>query len=393
MIGMSQIRKRLIYGILIGAGIGIIGIVITVIIAARTVNSYKNGTNKEYIANYTTEVVMLNRDVVQGETIKEDMLTKARVHKSAAPTDQAGYGAVGKIAKYNIPANIPLINSMFGDNIVSVDERIQEVSSVMLPTGLSEGEYIDIKIKMASGLEYVVIPQIKVQKMSGTTIWLYLDEEELYLLNSAIVDTYLSDGVTLYGVRYVDPTTQIKLDEDAAEKAKIQLAEKIEKDVADGTAAITVPSEVSIQTETNGENAVTTSDENTTPVTDNTTTTNETTTTDNTPSQEYVNFSDNLSGLLLKYAIEYRYYVESYNKMTRTYEPSAIVMEHMKANKYITDEAKASLNADIRRQIEEKIEQFKSTSGEQYETAVSGLANQITTQQTLRNSTLTNAAQ
>ncbi len=393
MIGMSQIRKRLIYGILIGAGIGIIGIVITVIIAARTVNSYKNGTNKEYIANYTTEVVMLNRNVVQGETIKEDMLTKARVHKSAAPTDQAGYGAVGKIAKYNIPANIPLINSMFGDNIVSVDERIQEVSSVMLPTGLSEGEYIDIKIKMASGLEYVVIPQIKVQKMSGTTIWLYLDEEELYLLNSAIVDTYLSDGVTLYGVRYVDPTTQIKLDEDAAEKAKIQLAEKIEKDVADGTAAITVPSEVSTQTETNGENAVTTSDENTTPVTDNTTTTNETTTTDNTPSQEYVNFSDNLSGLLLKYAIEYRYYVESYNKMTRTYEPSAIVMEHMKANKYITDEAKASLNADIRRQIEEKIEQFKSTSGEQYETAVSGLANQITTQQTLRNSTLTNAAQ
>ena len=393
MIGMSQIRKRLIYGILIGAGIGIIGIVITVIIAARTVNSYKNGTNKEYIANYTTEVVMLNRNVVQGETIKEDMLTKARVHKSAAPTDQAGYGAVGKIAKYNIPANIPLINSMFGDNIVSVDERIQEVSSVMLPTGLSEGEYIDIKIKMASGLEYVVIPQIKVQKMSGTTIWLYLDEEELYLLNSAIVDTYLSDGVTLYGVRYVDPTTQIKLDEDAAEKAKIQLAEKIEKDVADGTAAITVPSEVSTQTETNGENAVTTSDENTTPVTDNTTTTNETTTTDNTPSQEYVNFSENLSGLLLKYAIEYRYYVESYNKMTRTYEPSAIVMEHMKANKYITDEAKASLNADIRRQIEEKIEQFKSTSGEQYETAVSGLANQITTQQTLRNSTLTNAAQ
>ena len=393
MIGMSQIRKRLIYGILIGAGIGIIGIGIIVAIAVNTVNSYKNGTNKEYIAKYTTEVVMLNRDVVQGETIKEDMLTKARVHKSAAPTDQAGYGAVGKIAKYNIPANIPLINSMFGDNIVSVDERIQEVSSVMLPTGLSEGEYIDIKIKMASGLEYVVIPQIKVQKMSGTTVWLYLDEEELYLLNSAIVDTYLSDGVTLYGVRYVDPTTQIKLDENAAEKAKIKLAEKIEKDVADGKATITVPSEVNAQTETNEENTVTTSEENVTPVTDNTTTTNGTATTDNTPSQEYVNFSDNLSGLLLKYAIEYRYYVESFNKMTRTYEPSAIVMEHMKANKYITDEAKASLNADIRRQIEEKIEQFKSTSGEQYETAVSGLANQITTQQTLRNSTLTNAAQ
>lgn len=380
MIGMSQIRKRLIYGILIGVGIGVIGIVITIVLAVRTVNSYKEGTNKEYIANYTTEVVMLNKDVIQGETVTDDMLTTARVHISSVPADLAGYSAVGKIAKYNIPANTPIINSMFGENIVSVDERIQEVSSVMLPTGLTEGEYIDIKIKMASGLEYVVIPQIKVEKIYGTTIWLYLDEEELYLLNSAIVDTYLNDGVTLYGVRYVDPTTQIKIDEEAAEKAKLKLSEKIEKDVANGTVALTLPTEVTTQSVE--DEAVVTSDEDINAINDATGETTET-------SQEYINFSDNLADLLLKYAIEYRYYVESYNKMERTYEPSSIVMEHMKNNKYITDEAKASLDADVRRQIEEKIEQFKSTSGEQYESAVSGLANQITTQQTLRNSTLT----
>ncbi len=372
MIGMSQIRKRLMYGIFIGAGIGVIGIVVTIIIAARTVNSYKEGTNKEYIAKYTTEVVMLNRDVVQGETITDSMLTTARVHKSTVPTDQAGRSAVGKIAKYNIPANIPLINSMFGENIVSVDERIQEISSVMLPTGLTEGEFIDIKIKMASGLEYVVIPQIKVEKIYGTTVWLYLNEEELYLLNSAIVDTYLSDGVTLYGVRYVDPTTQIKIDSQTTEMAKLKLSKKIEEDVANGTVTLTLPTQ---------------NDEQITNAND-TSTTLEETKTDAEIEQEYINFSDNLAQLLLKYAIEYRYYVESYNKIERTYEPSAIVMEHMKSNKYITDEAKASLNADIRRQIEEKIEQFKVSSGDQYETAVTGLSNQIATQQTLRNSTL-----
>ena len=74
MIGMSQIRKRLIYGILIGAAIGIIGIAITLIWAINVVNSYKEGTNKEYVAKYTTEVVMLNRDVIQGETITDNML-------------------------------------------------------------------------------------------------------------------------------------------------------------------------------------------------------------------------------------------------------------------------------------------------------------------------------
>ncbi len=392
MIGMSQIRKRLMYGILIGAGVGVIGIAITIIWAVSVVNSYKDGTNEDYIANYTTEVVMLNRDVIQGETITDSMLTTARVHKNSVPTDQAGYNAVGKIAKYNIPANIPLINSMFGEEIVSIDERIQEVSSVMLPTGLVEGEYIDIKIKMASGLEYVVLPQIKVERIFGTTVWLYLNEEELYLLNSAIVDTYLSDGVTLYGVRYVDPTTQIKIDDKTAEMARLSLSKQIEQDVANGTVALTVPSEVTDQTTTTTDDT----DNNTDNVQNNTDTNDTTTdntagdeTTETTETPEYINFSNNLTDLILKYAIEYRYYVESYNKIERTYEPSAIVMEHMKANKYITDQAKAKLSEDVRRQIEEKIEQFKNTSGENYETAVSGLTNQITTQQNLRNSTLT----
>jgi len=377
MIGMSQIRKRLIYGILIGAAVGVIGIVISIIWAVNVVKSYEEGTNKDYIANYTTEIVMLNKDVIQGETITENMLTTARVHISSAPADQAGYNAIGKIAKYNIPANIPLVNSMFGENIVTIDERIQEVSSVMLPTGLVEGEYIDIKIKMASGLEYVVLPQVKVERIFGTTIWLYLNEEELYLLNSAIVDTYLSDGVTLYGVRYVDPTTQIKIGDDTADMARLKLSKKIETDVANGAIALTIPDEVTTTTTT--DEAVTTDTDNVENTTDNTTT-------EETP--EYINFSDNLTDLILKYAIEYRYYVESYNKVERTYEPSAIVMEHMKNNKYITDEAKASLDADVRRQIEEKLEQFKTTSGDNYESAGSGLTNQVSTQQALRESTL-----
>ena len=394
MIGMSQIRKRLIYGILIGVAIGIIGIAITLVWALNVVNSYKKGTNKEYVAKYTTEVVMLNRDVIQGETIKDDMLTTARVHINSAPTDQAGYNAVGKIAKYNIPANIPLVNSMFSDQIVSIDERIQEISTVNLPTDLVNGDYIDIKIKMASGLEYVVLPQVKVEDIRGTTVFLHLNEEDLYYLNSAIVDTYLSEGGSvLYGVRYVDPTTQIKIDDKTADMARLTLSKKIEQDVANGTVALTVPSEVEITEEENTtSNEQTTVDQNSVDVTT-TTQGTETTTDDNTVATEkaeYINFSNNLTDLLLKYAIEYRYYVESYNKVERTYQPSSIVMEHMRTNKYITDIAKEKLSADVRRQIEARLDEFKDTTGDTYEAAVSGLTNQITTQQALRNSTLNN---
>jgi len=387
MIGMSQIRKRLIYGILIGVGIGIIGIAITLVWSIKVVNSYKDGTNKEYIAKYTTEVVMLNRDVIQGEKITDDMLMTARVHISSAPSDQAGYASVGRIAKYNIPANIPLINGMFGDQIITIDERIQEISSVMLPTGLSEGEYIDIKIKTASGLEYVVLPQIKVEKIFGSAIWLYLNEEELYLLNSAIVDTYLNEGVKLYGVRYVDPTTQIKIgdifvDEEGnqisiSEQAKKDLIEKIEKDVADGTVALSIPDTVLADQNVEGETDDVDNSDNQNEETEKTEET-----------AEYIDFRENLADLLLKYSIEYRYYVESYNKVARTYEPSDIIREHMMANEYITEKAKESLNADIRRQIEEKLVQFENQTGDKFANTVSGLNTQIAAQQAIRNSTL-----
>ena len=397
MIGMSQIRKRLIYGILIGAGIGVVGIVITAIWAVSVVNSYKDGTNKEYIANHTTEVVMLNDDVIQGETITADMLTTARVHKSSSPANQAGYNAVGKIAKYNIPANIPLVNSMFGDQIVTTDERIQEISSVALPTGLVEGEYIDVKIKMASGLEYVVLPQIRVERIFGNTVWLYLDEEQLYLLNSAIVDTYLNEGVTLYGVKYVDPTTQIKMDDvyedeegnkiSITNQARKFLMETIEEDVANGTEVLEIPEAIisGPALEEKKENTDAGKEE----TTENEEKSEAEKLLDEEKEKEYINFTNNLTDLILKYAIEYRYYVESYNKVERTYQPSAMVREHMIANDYITEVAKKSLDADLRRKIEEKLEQFKNNNAEDgFDKAVSGLESQIAAQQALRESTL-----
>ena len=396
MIGMSQIRKRLIYGILIGLAVGIIGIIIAVVWSISVINSYKDGTNEEYIANYTTVVTLLNRDVIQGETITADMLTTARVHIKSAPLNQIGDGAIGKIAKYNIPANIPIVDSMFGTEIVTKDERIQEVSSVALPTGLVEGDYIDIKIKMASGLEYVVIPQIKVRKIMGNTIQLYLNEEDLYYLNSAIVDTYLTSGAAeLYAVRYVDPTTQINLGDtiekengekiSITDQAKRDLVKKIEEDVANGTVALTIPEEV-----TNNTTTADTNTENEEVVTENIENEDTTVNDENQAglTQEYINFTDNLTELLLKYAIEYRYYIESYAEVKRTYQPSDIIMAHMRENEYITEEAKEKLDTDLRRKIEENIENFMASSGEQYETAVSGLANQIATQQSLRSSTL-----
>lgn len=406
MIGMNQIRKRLIYGILIGAGVGVIGIIITLVWSISVVNSYKEGTNEDYIANYTTEVVMLNRDVIQGETITEDMLTSARVHVSSSPANLIGYGAVGQIAKYNIPANMPLVSEMVGMEIVTVDERIHEVSGITLPSDLLEGEYVDIKIKMASGLEYVVIPQIKIRKITGNTIELYLNEEDLYYLNSAFVDVYLADGAAeLYAVKYVDPASQIRigdlvLDEEGNELsvtdiAKRDLVEKIQKDVENGTVALTIPKEVLSDENQDEDEENEVIDEENEDKKEKDTDSKEKDVDDKEkdsekeePTPEYINFTDNLTELLLKYAIEYRYYIEAYDVVDRTYQPSELIRKYMENNRYIAETAREKLDADARRRIEEDISEFISISGDNYEMAVSGLSNQVAAQQALRSETL-----
>ena len=89
--------------------------------------------------------------------------------------------------------------------------RIQDINALVIPTDLMVNDFVDIRLMYPSGVEYTVLAQKQVTKISGTTIWMDMSEEDTLLLNSAIVDSYLTDGTKLYAVRYTDPTTQIKL--------------------------------------------------------------------------------------------------------------------------------------------------------------------------------------
>ena len=49
MMGMSQIKKKTIQGILIGVAIGVVGIGLTLWWAISTIDSYQKGTNKKLL--------------------------------------------------------------------------------------------------------------------------------------------------------------------------------------------------------------------------------------------------------------------------------------------------------------------------------------------------------
>lgn len=360
MIGMNQIKKRLINGILIGLAIGLVFVILTIIISNNIVKGYKEGTNKNFLENYTSEVVVFTRDIVQGETITEDMLKMSRIHNSTVPSGTfTSTGAlIGKIAKYNIVSNSTAVESMVSDKIVSKDVRIQEINAVVLPTDLMVNDYVDIRIMYPSGVEYIVLAQKQVTKIVGTTIWMDMSEEDTLMLNSAIVDSYLTDGSKLYAVRYSDPTTQIKVDasEEAMASAKLDLKQKIGNKLAnikDINEVYTVETPVDIYAE-----------------------------------PETVTATDKIIDIITDSAIEYRYYIESYSKVEANYQPNAQVMAYMKSHKYIVEQAKAKLDETARQAIERNIKLFENSNVDGYANVVSGINGLISSQQALRNETL-----
>ncbi len=367
MIGMNQIKKRLINGILIGLGVGLVLVIVTIIVSSNIVKGYEEGTNENFLQNYTSNVVTFTRDVVQGETITADMLTTTRIHNNTVPSGaytSAG-AVVGQVAKYNIVRNATAVSSMVSDKVISQDMRIQEINAVVLPTDLMVNDFIDIRLMYPSGVEYIVLAQKQVTKISGTTIWMDMSEEDTLMLNSAIVDSYLTDGTKLYAVKYTDPTTQIKLgaSEEAINQARIYLKDAIAKELAGFDSIDEVYTTEQRQTgnvDIYGE-----------PTTIN-----------------VVTARNEIIDIITRYAIEYRYYVESYNKIEANYQPNAQVMAYMRENEYVVKQAKEKLSETARQNIERSIALFENSNSEGYANVVSGINTSVSAQQALRNQAL-----
>ena len=312
MIGMSQIKKKTIQGIVIGASVGIVVAVGVSVFSFFTIKSYKDGTNKNYIKNYTTPVVVLKRNVVQGEIITADMIETVNVNNRTVPTGVVSSGSVvGLSAKYNIAAKVPITGDMVSDEVVAADVRDVEINTILMPSDLVEGDTVDIRIMYPNGTDYIVLAQKNIDKIYDTTFWMKLSEDEIQLLNSAVVDSFLNSGSKLYALRYTDSDAQVKTSSDIESETKGYLETVIEKDwdelkKMDVTEAATK---------------------------------------------------------LYDYIYKYKNFANASTKTTQNYQPNTYVMSAMKSNQYLLKNASTELsrlNAESRSTIESGIKNYKS---------------------------------
>lgn len=120
------------------------------------------------------------------------------------------------VAKVDMNANTVITGNLISrsDEITTNDLRKEEYNVINLPVDLAPGEYIDIRLRMPSGQDYIVVSKKKVTipvvngEYLSDTIQINLTEEENLILSGAIVENFKTTGSTLRATRYAEAGMQ-----------------------------------------------------------------------------------------------------------------------------------------------------------------------------------------
>ena len=120
------------------------------------------------------------------------------------------------VAKVDMRANTVITTDLLSkaDSMVQDDLRQQEYNMVILPTDLTSGDYIDIRLMLPSGQDYIVVSKKEVSLPSvdgiesSDTIWINLTEDETLHMSCAIYDAFRINGAKLYATKYTEAGMQ-----------------------------------------------------------------------------------------------------------------------------------------------------------------------------------------
>ena len=124
--------------------------------------------------------------------------------------------SVPLVAKVSMKSNTVITKEFINksDNIITDDVRRQEYNMFVLPMDLTTGDYVDVRLMLPSGQDYIVVSKKEVEipligdEESENTVWMNLREDEILSLSSAIVDAARINGSKLYITKYAEAGLQ-----------------------------------------------------------------------------------------------------------------------------------------------------------------------------------------
>lgn len=149
--------------------------------------------------------------VKSGEKIETNKIEKVKIAVGDLPADyiNENIDVTAYKSKLDLQAGTVLSDSLLykGENIVD-STRLVEYNMLTLPSNLRVGDYIDVRFTMPSGQNYIVLSKKQVMNLQNTTVTLYLTEDEILMMSSAIIESYVMRASNLQAIQYVQAGIQ-----------------------------------------------------------------------------------------------------------------------------------------------------------------------------------------
>ena len=150
-------------------------------------------------------------DTIQAGTyVTEELFQYKEVYTSQNQSTYMGAEDFGKVTLIPIPQGTYVQKSMLLADKVEDNIREAMFNCIQLANHIRNHDVVDIRIFYPNGENYVVLSKKTIQNHSEEYLqcFLWLSEEEILMMSSALVDAYLYPGAYLYTTKYVYPTIQ-----------------------------------------------------------------------------------------------------------------------------------------------------------------------------------------
>lgn len=209
---MNPMQKKARVSFLLGALITTIIFSIVILLLLMKMKSLQ-----AVKASATSNVYVVVSDIKSGESLQGKAIIK-QVESTAVPANSITDANSGRyindktVAKINLASGTVVTSEMISNSSESNgnDVRIQEYNMIVLPSRLEVGDFLDIRLRLPNGEDYIVISKKEVKQASEDTIWLKVTEDEILTMSNAIVEAYIMKGSKLYATTYTEAGNQTK---------------------------------------------------------------------------------------------------------------------------------------------------------------------------------------
>ena len=158
-------------------------------------------TNQQTVYVATSDIEAGDK-IIDGENVQAQQIMSGLDSSLYMTEDQ-----MGMVALVDIPTGSAVYADALGQDNISNDSRVYEVNVVNLTSTQKTNDIVDIRILFPDGTDYIVFSKMKIRNLSGTTFDLYLDENQILTLDSAVVDAYIHNA-KIYTTKYIQPQLQ-----------------------------------------------------------------------------------------------------------------------------------------------------------------------------------------